>query len=275
MAAATPIHTFLLPPVDSRSSTPPPKLNDGADPAYGAGSLCAASAGFSNKSAADARGFSSILGCGGSRAGAGALAAPAATGALATGGLNSLVGADTRGGEAGVATAALYKTGRAAGPAGAAGFSATGAAGGLAAAGAVGHAGVDAGFAAGAGDGFGAAVAAGATGFGGRDAGRAPGTAGLGAGLGVAAAGVATGADGVGTGAVGAGAAAAGIAKLPVAVALPAFPGSLLRSSPRATRKVPFACSMLMGLVRTRFAPIRNALATPACPSTTATASEV
>ena len=41
---------------------------------------------------------------------------------------------------------------------------------------------------------------------------------------------------------------------------------------PRATRSVPFACSTLIGLVRTRFAPMRNAFATPACPSTTATA---
>ena len=51
------------------------------------------------------------------------------------------------------------------------------------------------------------------------------------------------------------------------------FAPSFLRSSPRATRNVPFACSTLMGLVRTRFAPIRKAFATPACPSTTATAS--
>ena len=43
-----------------------------------------------------------------------------------------------------------------------------------------------------------------------------------------------------------------------------AFPGSPLRSNPRATRSVPLACSTLMGLVSTRFAPIRNALATPA-----------
>ena len=50
------------------------------------------------------------------------------------------------------------------------------------------------------------------------------------------------------------------------------FPASFLRKSPRATRSVPFACSTLIGLVRTRFAPIRNAFATPACPSTTATA---
>ncbi len=47
-----------------------------------------------------------------------------------------------------------------------------------------------------------------------------------------------------------------------------------LRNNPRATRRVPFACSTLMGLVRTRFAPIRKAFATPACPSTTATARE-
>ena len=48
---------------------------------------------------------------------------------------------------------------------------------------------------------------------------------------------------------------------------------SFLRNNPRATRNVPFACSTLIGLVRTRFAPIRKAFATPACPSTTATAS--
>ncbi len=50
------------------------------------------------------------------------------------------------------------------------------------------------------------------------------------------------------------------------------FAASFLRSSPRATRNVPFACSTLIGLVRTRLAPMRKALATPACPSTTATA---
>ena len=46
---------------------------------------------------------------------------------------------------------------------------------------------------------------------------------------------------------------------------------SALRNSPRATRSVPFDCSTLIGLVSTRLAPMRNALATPACPSTTAT----
>src|SRR5271166_393873 len=56
---------------------------------------------------------------------------------------------------------------------------------------------------------------------------------------------------------------------------LPAFCPSVLRSRPRATRNVPLDCSTLIGLVSTRFAPIRNALATPLCPSTTATASEV
>jgi len=50
------------------------------------------------------------------------------------------------------------------------------------------------------------------------------------------------------------------------------FVVSFLRNSPRATRNVPFACSTLMGLVRTRLAPMRKAFATPACPSTTATA---
>ena len=60
---------------------------------------------------------------------------------------------------------------------------------------------------------------------------------------------------------------------LEVEVAGAGFVPSLLRNSPRATRNVPFACSTLMGLVRTRFAPMRKAFATPACPSTTATAS--
>src|SRR5215469_418 len=259
-AAATPINIFLLSPVDSLSSVAPPKLNDGADPAYGAGSLCTASAGFSNRSAADVRGFSLIFGCGGSRAGAGALAAPPVTGAPGTAGLNSLVavGADARGGEGGVATAARYKTDGASGAAGATGFSATGvgdaglAAAGFAATGAAGHAGVDTG------------LAAGETGLGGSDEGLAAGTAGLGAGLGAAAAGVAAGVDGVAGTGVGTAAGAVGTAKLPVPVALPGLPGSLLRSNPRATRNVPFACSILMGLVRTRFAPIRKALATPA-----------
>jgi hypothetical protein len=58
-----------------------------------------------------------------------------------------------------------------------------------------------------------------------------------------------------------------------VAAGVAGFAESFLRRSPRATRSVPLACSTLMGLVRTRFAPIRKAFATPACPSTTATAS--
>jgi len=44
-----------------------------------------------------------------------------------------------------------------------------------------------------------------------------------------------------------------------------------LRSRQRRPQRA-FACSTLMGLVRTRLAPIRNAFATPTCPSTTATA---
>src|SRR5271170_6409767 len=77
-----------------------------------------------------------------------------------------------------------------------------------------------------------------------------------------------TGFGGAGTGFTGftVVAAAAGVA------GVAGFPASFLRSRPRATRSVPFACSTLMGLVRTRFAPIRKAFATPACPSTTATA---
>jgi len=60
-----------------------------------------------------------------------------------------------------------------------------------------------------------------------------------------------------------------GSAAVTAAAGLAASP---LRRSPRATRNVPLACSTLMGLVRTRFAPMRKAFATPACPSTTATA---
>lgn len=52
------------------------------------------------------------------------------------------------------------------------------------------------------------------------------------------------------------------------AVGAPGAAGLLVsvpfRSNPRATRKVLFACSTLIGFVRTRFAPIRNAFATPA-----------
>src|SRR5882762_1365063 len=71
---------------------------------------------------------------------------------------------------------------------------------------------------------------------------------------------------------------AGGVAKVEGAVEVvlgAVFPVSPpLRNKPRATRSVPFACSTLMGLVRTRFAPIRKAFATPACPSTTATAND-
>src|ERR1035437_32782 len=58
--------------------------------------------------------------------------------------------------------------------------------------------------------------------------------------------------------------AATGIAADAPVAAAPGLAGSLLRRSPRATRSVPLACSMLMGLVRTRWAPMRNALAPPA-----------
>jgi len=75
------------------------------------------------------------------------------------------------------------------------------------------------------------------------------------------------------TGLAGAGALAAGFCCAAVAAGAD-FAVSFLRSSPRATRNVPFACSTLIGLVRTKFAPIRKAFATPACPSTTATASD-
>jgi len=69
----------------------------------------------------------------------------------------------------------------------------------------------------------------------------------------------------------GAGPAVAGLT-VAVGVLMGALLDSFLRSSPRATRSVPLACSTLIGLVRTRFAPMRKAFATPAWPSTTATA---
>ncbi len=118
-----------------------------------------------------------------------------------------------------------------------------------------GHAAVVAGFGGRLCGAFSDAVAPGATGFGGNglDAAGLTVAAGLGAaGFGGAGAALAAGTP---VGAV-------GTAKLPVAV--PGFVGSLLRNRPSATRNVPFACSMFMGLVRTRFAPIRKALATPA-----------
>src|SRR5580704_9356915 len=49
-------------------------------------------------------------------------------------------------------------------------------------------------------------------------------------------------------------------------VALAGFAVSVFRSRPRATRNVPLDCSTLMGLVRNRLAPIRNALATQLVP---------
>ena len=85
--------------------------------------------------------------------------------------------------------------------------------------------------------------------------------AGLGAGM-LVAAGRATGAggrDGTTCSGFAGGAEAAGFAVSGVTGLAPSF----LRRSPRATRNVPFACSTLIGLVRTRFAPIRNAFATP------------
>ena len=54
------------------------------------------------------------------------------------------------------------------------------------------------------------------------------------------------------------------VAKGAVVLGAAGLPGSLFRRSPRATRSVPFDCSIFMGLVRTRLAPIRNAFATPA-----------
>jgi hypothetical protein len=67
----------------------------------------------------------------------------------------------------------------------------------------------------------------------------------------------------------------AGAAATAVLAALVAAASEVFRKSPRATRSVPLACSTLMGLVTTRLAPMRYALAMPACPATRAIAREL
>jgi hypothetical protein len=206
-------------------------------------SLATASAGFSKRSASAL--FAEVSATDGitaSRAGAGALAAPppkvdGGAGAADADGLNP----DVMSMEA----AWLPRTGRGAGAAGAAASSMTLISGKVC-------------FGADGTELATAVFAAGAMGFVTGAGGRAAETAAVG----VALAGLAGAADAVaaGLGAAGFAAVAAGA----VATETPGFAGSPLRNSPRATRNVPFDCSMLMGLVRTRLAPMRNALATPA-----------
>ena len=248
---------FLFPPAGSAATFAPPKVNVGSGPECTDEPLCAASAGMAAALAADvssARGAccETCGAAGASRAGAGALAAPllcecgkaalnasCASNAVAGGTLTDCVsnraavaGADTESSRISRRSSSLP-----------AGPGATGAA--LATAG-TGHAG--AGF-----------TSVGA-------AGRGAGTNG-----GVIAAGCVEAASFVGGTALGptaplatgfGGCAAGSAAGITAAAA--GFVGSPLRSSPRATRSVPLACSMLMGLVRTRLAPMRNAFATPA-----------
>jgi hypothetical protein len=67
----------------------------------------------------------------------------------------------------------------------------------------------------------------------------------------------------------------AGAAATAALAALVAAASEVFRKSPRATRSVPLACSTLIGLVTTRLAPMRYALAMPACPATRAIAREL
>src|SRR5271166_3377738 len=252
-AAATPRNTFLLPPCGLDSAFAPPNVKVGADPTT---PLDAASTGFSTRaSAGRSKGCSTTFGSCGSRAGAAALAAPLVDCGLTlvafvAGGAGSAAFSTFRLGAAGLALAA-FVPGVAVGPvaekeSGAAcsvlfsSKSLPGATGGAVLAAAAGQACVVAGLETGMSreTGFvtglaGAIGAEGATGFA-TDAGLGAGFAGAGAGV------CAVGAEAAG------------------------FAGSLLRSRPRATRNVPLACSILMGLVRTRLAPIRKAFATPA-----------
>jgi hypothetical protein len=245
-AATAPNKIFLLPPLDSASSAAPPKVNDGAEPTIADGLLGAASAGFSNNASAAAcscgfatTGASSIL-----RAGAGALAAP-------------LVASGEPAGKAGLGGAIAAGAGNCSG-CGIDGVWIEGAVAGFAAGSSMSSSRTSASFSAGAE--LTAATAGHADGALGADGGISTGRGAI-TGEGVTgAAGFTTeiglsGAGFGGTGVVATGGtdAAAGV-----------LPGSLLRSRPRATRSVPLACSILMGLVRTRFAPMRNALATPA-----------
>ncbi len=97
---------FLLPPPDWLSALAPPNVNEGADPTYACDSLCAGAAAFW-KTSSTAAGFCSTFWVSGSRAGAGALAAPETKEELATD-LLSPAGEETGGfGITGVASAAL------------------------------------------------------------------------------------------------------------------------------------------------------------------------
>jgi hypothetical protein len=227
----------LLPPLDSTGRLAPPKVKDVCDACELDDSLATASAGGSRTGVVS---FGALAGeistagkLGTSRAGAGALAAPllyeAAT--AADDGWNP----DVMSMEA----AWLPRTGRGAvGAADAAACSMTLSSGKVSFVALGGVLGTELAT---------AVLAAGAIGLAGDAAGRA-GTAAVEA----ATAGLA-GAAGL-----------EGAAAVEFATGIPGFAGSPLRSSPRATRNVPFDCSILMGLVRTRLAPMRNAFATPA-----------
>ena|ERR1700722_5336966 len=234
--ATSPSRIFLLPP-DSSGALAPPKVNEGAgasevedvassvpDDAVLAAISLSAVPELTVVSAAEA-------GCA-SRAGAGALAAPLP--AHRAGGVEGAGKAAAAGFEIGFNSAEI---------AGAAGAENTGvgADGKFAAAGAL-----AATFFATGGTGTGAllrltALAAGAK-------------------LGLAATGACAGiAAGLGAGVAGRGVGGVGV----VAIGAAGFPASPFLSNPRATRRVPLACSTLMGLVRTRLAPMRKAFATP------------
>ncbi len=256
--AATAISAFLLPPLFGSASLPtvPPKVNDGATNALPSTLSLAAifSAGASGveTTAEDVSG-TETLGFA-SRAGAGALAAPVdratetpgfegtTTSGLLTLGLDSTAAASIFTAGAELAAGTCF---------GATEMDSLDSADSLTALEAD------------------AATLGCITGFGVGMVGGATGTIGLAVGAateGGTRLGGATSAGFATTGAAAAGLTAAG------GVTVAGLLDSFLRKSPLATRNVPFACSTLIGFVRTRLAPMRKAFATPACPSTTATA---
>ena len=247
-AAAIPKKIFLFPLPVLGSTFAPPKVNEGsgAGAESAIGSLMTAASGLSMTTSANAfdAGLGATGACGAVRVNAGAAAAaPLVT--AENGGATDGLGGATRTGVAlndGAADTVID--------------------------------GVDTG---GAGTGCCARVSTGALSFGAGVAlataadGHAGAVVGLAIGTSVGRADVACGITGTcgfagetGFGAMGLAACVAGVDDGVVAARAAPMVGSLLRKRPRATRSVPLVCSILMGLVRTRLAPMRNAFATPA-----------
>src|SRR5208282_1439257 len=246
--AATPIRIFLLPPPLVSGTLAPPKVNVGAGLAEESlvSALADVALGLRTSfSATEGTGISAAAGDFASRAGAAALAAPPpndGAGADVAEDADAARGASGAGLDAGLASAAPP------------GIVAAGAAGGVAGRNCGAGGAIAAAFLAAGGAMVGTGAAAG-TGMSTEVAGVAAGAA-----LGLAAMGCAG--TGIGFAAGAAGRCVGGVGV--VATGAAGFAASPFLSSPRATRRVPLACSTLMGLVRTRLAPMRKAFATPA-----------